>query len=133
MKRSITRRAVSVLTASATLIVGLSACGTAGIASSDDQRKAISVELEKRGFEDPTFVTDNYGRNDEIRFDVKVGNCRLLVSRTGSGDFGYRDTSWNDEQLKKVRELSGGSLSSVVNASFIKAYGKELGWAHCLS
>ena len=132
MKRS-TTRAVSVLSATAALIVGLSACGMRGVASSDEQRKAAVVELEKRGFEDPVFVADDTtNREDEMRFDAKAGNCRLLISRNANGDFGYRDTSWSEDQVKKVRELSGGSISSAVKASFIKTYGKELGWAHCL-
>jgi hypothetical protein len=126
-------KAVSVLIAATTVAIGLSACGTMGISSSDDQRKAAIVELEKRGFEDPTFITDEYGRADEMRFSAKVGECRVMLSVTNSGVFDYLDNSWSEEQLKKVREMSGGSLSSVVNASFIRTYGKELGWAHCLN
>lgn len=131
MQRSITK-AVSVLSASAILIMGLSACGQAGIPSSDEQRNAVIAELEKRGFKDPTFVTDEYGRANEMRFDAKVGECRIFISRSGDGDFNYMDNSWSEEQVKKVREMSGGSMSSIVNASFIETYGNELGWAHCL-
>lgn len=132
MKRRITK-AVAALSTSAILVLGLSACGQAGIPSSDDQRNAVVAELEKRGFEDPTFVTDQYGRTDEMRFNAKVGECRVFISRSGGGDFSYLDNSWSEDQVKKVRELSGGSMSSIVNASFIHKYGNELGWAHCLN
>jgi hypothetical protein len=125
-------KAISVLSVAATLIVGLSACGTYGVASSKEQRDAGITELEKRGFEDPTFVTDQYGNTDEMRFNAKVDNCRVLISIRETGALDYVDASWSDEQFKKVRSMSGGSMSSIVNASFIRTYGNELGWAHCL-
>jgi hypothetical protein len=136
MKRSITK-VVSVLSVSAALVLGLSACsrpGTHGIASDESQRNAAVAELKARGFEDPVFVGDNFDvQPDELRLTAKVGTCRLTVSRTAIGDFDYRDTSWSKEQLEEVRAKNGGSLSSIVNASFIRENGKLLGWAHCLS
>lgn len=126
-------KAVSVVVAATTLVLSLSACGSGGVPSSDEQRKAAMSELEKRGFQDPVFVTDEYGGPDEMRFTAQLDDCRIFISRTEGGRFSYRDTSWTDQQLKQVAEINGGSVSDVVNASFIRTHGDELGWAHCLT
>lgn len=126
-------RAVPGLFVMTIAMIGLSACGTSGVSSSDEQRKSAVMELEKRGFEDPTFVTDQYGRTDEMRFTAKVGECRVSISRTGGGVYSYMDTNWTDEQRKAVDEIAGGSVADDVNASFIRTYGDRLGWAHCLA
>jgi hypothetical protein len=131
-------KVVPVLSASVALVFGLTACGgtlpgTKGVASDESQRNAAVAELKARGFEDPVFVGDNTDVTpDEMRLTAKVGTCRIAVSRTAVGDFDYRDASWNKERLEQIRAKNGGSLSSVVNASFIIQNGVELGWAHCL-
>lgn len=114
-----------------TLMVGLSACSL-DTPTTEEQRKAALVELEKRGFEDPTFVTDQYGPSGEMRFTAKLDECRIFVSRSGSGVYNFMDVYWTDEQRQAVAEAAGGSASDIVNASFVRKYGDKLGWAHCL-
>ena len=128
MKRRTTPVVSFTLVATAS-VLGVSACGTY-LPATQEQKDAVVAELIKRGFEDPTFVTDQY--DQEMRFDAKVGDCRVFIARKDNGTFNFKDEQWNAEQVQKVRDISGGSMSSIVNASFIETYGEQLGWAHCL-
>ncbi|MDB5186855.1 MAG: hypothetical protein JWM07_327 [Candidatus Saccharibacteria bacterium] len=106
---------------------GLSACG-----SSTDQRNAVVADLEERGFENPTFVSDEHGSDDKMRFDVQVGGCHILIAKTESGDIRFADVSWTDEQIDKIRTKNGGNFRGNVDADFVRNNANELGWAHCL-
>jgi hypothetical protein len=121
-------KVVSVLSASAALVLGLSGCG-----SDSKARDASIEELTNRNFKDVKFMKDVGPFGETMLFTGQAGTCRLEISRNDRGVYKYWTLPGVTEETQKaLDEKAGGKLVETVNASYIEMYGVELGLGYCV-
>lgn len=129
MKRR-TTKAVATLSASAALVLGLSACST-----DESTRKAGIDELAARGFEEVKYVKDVGKSYNSPLYTAKLDECRIDIVRDGSTGqliLAHTAPSTAKEMSEAIRKKAGGPVSDIVNPSFLRDYAKEVGLQHCL-